>query len=182
MRDLIGAVAEDLDANADRSGLGGFFVALIINPGFSAIFWHRVAASLNRGPIGRLAARLIWRSNVRSTGCHIHLKAKIGRGIKLPHPSGIVIGEGVVLGDAVTIYQSVTLGAKDDQNLQYPVVQEGATIFASAVVLGPVNIGRGAIVAAHALVNVDVPDEHLAVGIPARIRAITGNRVAERVR
>ena len=90
-------------------------------------------------------------------------------GLCLPHPVGIVIGEGSVIGNDVTIYQGVTLGRASHEVDAYPSIDDGAVIYAGATLLGPIRIGRNAVVAAHSVVLSDVPDFATVVGAPARI-------------
>ena len=90
-------------------------------------------------------------------------------GLCLPHPVGVVIGEGSVIGTDVTIYQGVTLGRASHEVDAYPTIDDGAVIYAGATLLGPIRIGRNAVVAAHSVVLSDVPDFATVVGAPARI-------------
>lgn len=85
----------------------------------------------------------------------------------MPHPIGIVIGKNVCLGKNITIYQNVTLGTKD--GLLYPILHDGVTVYAGAVVVGGIKIGKNAIIGANSFVNIDVPDNAIVVGCPARI-------------
>lgn len=103
-------------------------------------------------------------------GCQVSPFARLGRGVRFPHPLGIVIGEHVVIEDDVVVFQQVTLGShgRKDAPAAYPVVQSGAVLYAGAKVIGGVTIGRGAIVGANAVVLDDVPPGASAVGVPAR--------------
>ena len=80
------------------------------------------------------------------TGCDIHPGAKIGAGFFIDHATGVVIGETTDIGEGVKLYQGVTLGAlslpKDASgqiirgNKRHPTVEDGATLYANATVLG----------------------------------------------
>lgn len=48
-------------------------------------------------------------------------------------------------------------------------IREGAWIATRAILVGPVTVGRHAVVGAGAVVVDDVPDYALAVGVPARV-------------
>lgn len=91
----------------------------------------------------------------------------------LRHPVGIVLGEGVQIGRRVTIYQNVTLGgarigdAKDLQN--YPKIGDDCVIFAGAVLVGGITVGRNCVIGANAVVTQSIPDNSIAVGVPARV-------------
>lgn len=103
--------------------------------------------------------------------CHISYHSDLGRGIKFPHPLGIVIGEGVVIKDNVQIWQHVTLGSsgKKGEGLTYPTIQDGVKIYTGAVLLGKINVGANAVVGANSVVNTDVPENSVVAGIPAKI-------------
>jgi serine O-acetyltransferase len=128
----------------------------------------RMQAFRDRGwpRLARLMARLIQ----RRYGVFIAPQARIAPGVRFPHPTGIVIGEGVVVQDRVTIYQNVTLGGArtgDWRAGNYPEIGAGSTIFAGAVVAGRLRVGQGCTIGANAVVLRDVPDGATAVGAPA---------------
>jgi serine O-acetyltransferase len=152
-------VRADLAANYHRTGIAGFLIALTINTGFSTAFRFRVVHYLShRSAVLKLIGRLIWRAGVRSTACHLHWKAKIGPGLSLPHPTGIVIGEGVTLGSGATIFQHVTLGTNVKGGRVYPQLGNNVTLYAGACLVGAISVGNGATVGAHSVVNFDIPD------------------------
>ncbi len=95
--------------------------------------------------------------------------ARIGPGLLLPHPVGIVVGDDVEIGDNATIYQHVTLGQRGARDQSYPVIGHNVVIYAGAVIIGNITIGDGAVIGANAVVTGDVPAGATAVGIPARI-------------
>lgn len=103
----------------------------------------------------------------------INLKAK-GK-ITFPHPHNIVIGNNVTIGKNCVIYQNVTLGKKgtfylDDGNINdYPNIGDNVIIYAGAMIIGNVKIGNNVIVGANSVVTIDVPDNSIVGGIPAKI-------------
>jgi serine O-acetyltransferase len=72
----------------------------------------------------------------------------------------------------VWICQQVTIGTTvtDETTISRPIIEDGATIYSGAQVIGPVRIGRDATVGAGAVVTKDVPDGMVAVGVPAVAR------------
>lgn len=81
-------------------------------------------------------------------------------------PPGTTIEEDVFLGpNAVLTNDRYPLRTETD--LAGPTVEADASIGANATVLPDVTVGRGAFVAAGAVVTEDVPPERLAVGAPA---------------
>lgn len=100
------------------------------------------------------------------TGADIPLGTRIGGGLKLPHPNGIVIHPAAEIGINCCIFQQVTLGTQPSGT---PRVGAHVEIGAGARILGGVTIGNHAKIGANAVVVHDVPEGATAVGIPARI-------------
>lgn len=88
------------------------------------------------------------------TGADIPLKCRIGGGLMLPHPNGIVIHPDVEIGPNCMILQQVTLGTTLKG---FPRVGGQVDIGAGAKVLGPVQLGNHVRIGANALVLQDVP-------------------------
>lgn len=82
--------------------------AVILYPGFHALFFHRIAHFLYRHKLYFLA-RLISQIARHITGIEIHPGAKIGRRLFIDHGMGIVIGETTTIGNDCTIYHNSTL-------------------------------------------------------------------------
>jgi len=61
---------------------------------------------------------------------------------------------------------------RTDPEIEGPTIENDASIGANATVLPGVTVGRGAFVAAGAVVTEDVPPERLAVGVPATHRPL----------
>jgi serine O-acetyltransferase len=148
-------LAKDLAANAGGSGTRAMLWAWLANPGFAAIGLHRVALHCLDGRFPKLGW-LLWAFNTRRTGCHFNLGAKIGAGLFLPHPVGVVIGSGVEVAEDVCLYQGVTLGR--NRKGGYPRIGTGATLFPNVVAVGDIRVGIGAVIGATAMVQADVPD------------------------
>lgn len=101
-------------------------------------------------------------------GVDIHPAARIGQGIMLDHATGIVIGETAVVEDDVSIMQAVTLGGTGkDTGDRHPKVRRGVLISAGATVLGNIEVGAGAKVAAGSVVLKDVAPHTTVAGVPA---------------
>lgn len=117
-------------------------------------------------------ARMMSRLLQRRYSVFISPTAKLGKNVRFPHPTGIVIGEGVVVANDAIIYQNVTLGGRrigDAQKGHYPEIGAGTVIFAGAVVAGKVRIGRGCTIGANSVVLHDMPDNAIVAGAPARV-------------
>jgi serine O-acetyltransferase len=96
------------------------------------------------------------------TGADIPLNAKMGGGLLLPHPNGIVIHPEASLGPNCLVFQQVTI-------VRNVKIGGHVDIGAGAKIIRPVKIGDHAKIGANAVVLNDVPPGATAVGIPARI-------------
>lgn len=90
---------------------------------------------------------------------------------------GIIIGSKCAIASGVTIYSQTNQYKFDtsmdviDQPILYQKVAigNGVWIGANATILPGVSIGSGAIIGAGAVVNKNIPENTIAVGVPARI-------------
>ncbi len=151
---------------------------LLLYSGMHARLAHRLSHTLYLHG-HRLSARAVSQGAKFLTGIEIHPGATIGRGLVIDHGSGVVIGETAEIGDNCTIYQGVTLGGTGkDEGKRHPTLGDNVMVGAGAKILGPVNIGNNVKVAAGAVVLTELPDDSTAVGIPARVVRVGGERVA----
>lgn len=142
----------------------------LMTPGFQLVALIRLQRRLVRIPlVGGGLRRLVWYIAMMRHGCDIDPAARIGPGLQIPHPTGIVVGGDVTIGARCTILQNVTLGRGRRENPGSPVIGDGVEIGCGACVLGPITIGTGAIIGANSVVVRDVPAGAIAVGAPARI-------------
>lgn len=138
-------------------------------PGVHAVIAHRLAHRLwRRG--WRYAAR--WLSYIARgfTNVDIHPAAVIGRRFFIDHGAGVVIGETARIGDDVTLYHGVTLGGTTWRaGKRHPTLGDGVVVGAGAKILGAIEIGAHARIAANSVVIHAVPPDATVVGIPARV-------------
>jgi serine O-acetyltransferase len=103
-------------------------------------------------------------------GLDIHPGARIGKGIFIDHGTGVVIGETAVVEDGVSMLHGVTLGGTGkERGDRHPKVRRGVLLGAGAKVLGNIEIGACAKIAAGSVVLEPVPAGCTAAGVPARI-------------
>lgn len=156
-----------------HKSLKGILQSFLFNQGFRVLLNFRIGFFFysSRFLLFRQIGLYYRNRLITKRNCDISYKAKIGKNLRLPHPLGIVIGDGVVVEDNVKIWQQVTLGShgKRKQDTSYPTVKSGVKIFTGAKIFGAITIGENSIIGANAVVNKDVPSGSTAVGIPCKI-------------
>jgi len=128
----------------------------------------------------------IWHWTHISSGAVIGQKCSLGQNVFIGNK--VVVGNNVKIQNNVSVYDNVTL--EDDvfcgpsmvfTNVYNPrsaitrkdeyrdtLAKQGATLGANCTIVCGVTIGRYAFIGAGAVVNKDVPDYALMVGVPAR--------------
>src|SRR5580765_8488682 len=164
------AIRADLRAICERDPAArGFLVPFLYFKGFHALQAYRVAHWYwNQGR--QLLAIHLQNRISEVFAVDIHPAAQIGSGILIDHGTGIVIGETTVIEDNVSLLHEVTLGGTGkEQGDRHPKVRQGVLIGAGAKVLGNIEVGQGAKIAACSVVLDPVPPHCTVAGIPARI-------------
>ncbi len=148
----------------------------LLYSGFRAVRSYRKANWFYRHNM-KLIARYISQRARHKTGVEIHPAATIGKGLFIDHGMGVVIGETAEIGDYCTLYQGVTLGGTGkDHGKRHPTLGNNVMVGSGAKILGPFKVGDNARVAAGAVVLSEVPEGATAVGVPAKIARINGER------
>lgn len=149
----------------------------LLYPGVHALLYHRLAHVCYRHGLHFLA-RCVSQWSRFWTGIEIHPGATIGRRLVIDHGMGIVIGETAEVGDDVLLYQGVTLGGTGkDQGKRHPTIGNNVLVGSGAKVLGPFTVGENSRIASNAVVLTEVPPGSTAVGVPARVVRIAGEKV-----
>src|ERR1700688_261343 len=168
--DLGNAFRADLIAVYDRDPATSRFIdPLLYFKGFHALQTHRLAHWLYQKGRKDFAYYLQSRSSsVFQTD--IHPAAPIGRGIFLDHATGLVVGETAVIEDDVSILHGVTLGGTGkDHGDRHPKIRHGVMLGAGAKIIGNIEIGHCARVAAGSVVLRSVPHNTTVAGVPAKV-------------
>ena len=149
---------------------------LLLYPGVHATMYHQAAHFCYCHNL-KFLARTISQWSRFWTGIEIHPGAKIGRRLVIDHGMGIVIGETAEIGDDCLLYHGVTLGGTGkDQGKRHPTIGNNVLVSTGAKVLGPFKVGDGARLAANAVVLKEIPETATAVGVPARVVRIAGEK------
>lgn len=108
----------------------------------------------------------------------ISRRAKIGPGLRLPHPMGIIIAPNVSVGSNCDLYADVRLVLANGVR-QGPQIGDHVFLGDGAKVVGAVTIGDHAIIGVSSVVTKDIPANATAVGIPAKVINEQNTRAAD---
>ena len=158
------AAVIDRDPACDRA-----IEPILYFKGFHAIQTHRLAHWL--WVHGRRDFALYLQSRASSVfQTDIHPAVPMGKGVFFDHATGIVIGMTAVIEDDVSILQGVTLGGTGKEHGdRHPKIRRGVLIGAGAKILGNIEVGHCARVAAGSVVLKAVPPCSTVAGVPARV-------------
>ena len=164
------AFRADIVAALDRDPATTRFIEPVLYyKGFHAIQTHRLANWLLVKGRKDFALYLQSRSSA-AFQCDINPAARIGRGIFLDHATGLVVGETAVIEDDVSILHGVTLGGTGKEHEdRHPKIRHGVMIGAGAKILGNIEVGHCARIAAGSVVVKPVPNNVTVAGVPAKV-------------
>jgi serine O-acetyltransferase len=97
----------------------------------------------------------------------------VGRNFVIDHFGGIVISGYAKFGDNCRIRNGVVVGLRRIEEKRAPIIGNCVDVGSGAKLLGPITIGNNVLIGANAVVLCDVPDDSVAVGVPAAIRPRT---------
>lgn len=103
-------------------------------------------------------------------GVELPCEVRVGRNFIIDHAGGIVISGYASFGDNCRIRNGVVVGLARVSDPVAPVIGNNVDIGAGAKVLGRIRIGNNVDIGANAVVVKDVPDNSIAVGVPAVIK------------
>jgi len=106
------------------------------------------------------------------SGADIPINCKLGGGVIIPHPNGIVIHSDANIGVNCLIHQQVTIGVNRSSNVP-PVINGHVDIGAGAKIIGNITIGEHALIGANAVVVKDVEAYSIVAGVPAKVIGCT---------
>lgn len=108
----------------------------------------------------------------------ISKEARIGPGLRLPHPMGLIIAPRVSIGADCDLYADVRLVLAHGAKLG-PQIGNHVFLGDGAKVVGQVNVGDHAVIGVSSVVTKDIPANATAVGIPAKVISEKNDRAAD---
>jgi len=112
-----------------------------------------------------------------TTGIHIGTEIYIGPGLYIGHFGCIFLGGNTKIGKFCNISQENTIGyagRADSRGL--PVIGDFVYLAPGAKIIGKIRIGNNVAIGANAVVTHDIPDNAVAVGVPAKVISFNSSR------
>ena len=161
-------IRADFRAHGRQIGAQGFWALLVYRYGR----WrYGIRPGWLRKPFS-LLYHILFKWVQILTGIELPCEVEIGEGFVIDHFGGIVISGYAKFGANCRIRNGVVVGLKNVDEPIAPVIGDNVDIGSGAKVLGPIRIGNNVRIGANAVVLCDVPDDHVAVGVPAVIKPI----------
>lgn len=120
-----------------------------------------------KGKIGRFLARIYHVKLMRRYGIHITEGTKIGKGLRIAHPTGIVITL-CNIGENFTIYQNCTIGQKFWKSGMFPTIGDNVTMYANSSIIGAVDVQNNVTIGAGSVLLQDAEEGGIYCGSPAK--------------
>lgn len=159
-------ICQDLRAYDGQWGAQGFWVMLVYRFG-------RWRYQVRPAPVRKIFSfiyKVLFKIVQIATGIELPCEVEIGRNFIIDHFGGIVISGYAKFGDNCRIRNGVVVGLRHVEDKRAPIIGDNVDIGSGAKLLGPIRIGNNVMIGANAVVMIDVPDNSLAVGVPAVVK------------
>lgn len=151
--------------------------AALVQDGYAVLALSRLRAATRRWHVPG-ANRVLRLFQTAVYGIEIGNDVQLGEGVNFAHTLGIVIGGDAKIGARVKFLGNNTVGTAKDNG--YPVIEDDVIVGCGARILGPIRVGRGALIGANAVVVSDVPAGAVVAGIPAKVIKYVDGRPVNR--
>jgi serine O-acetyltransferase len=159
-------IRSDFRAHGQDWGAQGFWVMIVYRFGQ----WrYKVRPTLLRR-LCSLTYKILFKLVQIITGIELPCEAIVGRNFVIDHFGGIIVSGYARFGDNCRIRNGVVVGLRRIEEPSAPVIGNNVDIGAGAKLLGPIKIGDNSIIGANAVVLADVPENSIAIGVPAIIK------------
>lgn len=160
-------IRQDLRAHGGHWGAQGFWALVVYRFGR----WrYRIRPAWVRKPFS-LVYKVLYKYIQIVTGIELPCEVEIGRNFVIDHFGGIIVSGYARFGNDCRIRSGVVIGLQRVDDPCAPQIGHSVDIGTGAKVLGRISIGNNVLIGANAVVISDVPDNCIAVGVPAVIRA-----------
>ena len=159
-------IRSDLRAYEGNWGAQGFWVMIVYRFGR----WrYGVRPAILRKALS-LVYKILFKLVQILTGIELPCEADVGRNFVIDHFGGVIVSGYAKFGDNCRIRNGCVVGLRRVEEKAAPVIGNNVDIGTGAKLLGPIRIGNNVLIGANAVVMQDVPDNSIAVGVPAVIK------------
>lgn len=163
-----------LKSDADAAGLitsTQVLKALVLNAGYLCTVLYRLQSWFTKPYLIHLA-KFISRLNLILNGSDFVIGSKIGPGMRITHPFGIVVGNKVIAGHSLKLMQNVTIGQKgfnssSEEDTANPIIGDNVSIGANSVLIGGISVGSNCVIGAGTVLTKNAPSGCKVYGNPA---------------
>lgn len=159
-------IRADFDAHGRRWGAQGFWAMLVYRFGR----WRYTLRPALLRKLFSLVYHFLYKLVQIVTGIELPCEVPLGRGFVIEHSGGIVVSGFTSFGNDCRLRNGVVIGLSRVDEPCAPRFGDDVDIGAGAKILGDIRIGNHVRIGANAVVICDVPDNCLAVGVPAVIK------------
>jgi serine O-acetyltransferase len=159
-------IRNDFQAHDRDWGAQGFWVMAVYRFGQ----WRYGVRPLVVRKLFSLVYKILFKFVQIITGIELPCEATVGRNFVIDHFGGIIISGYARFGDNCRIRNGVVVGLRRVEEHFAPVIGNNVDIGAGAKLLGRITIGDNSIIGANAVVLNDVPENSIAIGVPAIIK------------
>lgn len=159
-------IKKDLKSHNNDLGAQGFWVMVVYRFGR----WrYTISSEIIRKPFS-IIYKILFKLVQILTGIELPCEVDVGENFIIDHFGGIVISGYAKFGDNCRVRNGVVVGLKNLEDVAAPTFGNNVDIGTGAKILGKITIGNNVNIGANAVVICDVPDNSIAVGIPATIK------------
>ena len=159
-------IKADLAAHGGDWSAQGFWALLVYRFGR----WRYTVRPVLLRKLLSLLYKILYKFVQILTGIELPCEVPIGANFRIDHFGGIVISGYAQFGNNCRIRNGVVVGLKNPDNPCAPKIGNDVDIGAGAKLLGPIVIGNNVSIGANAVVTHSIPDNSIAVGVPAIIK------------
>lgn len=159
-------ICHDLKAHQGDWGAQGFWALIVYRFG-------RWRYGVKPAPLRKLFSliyKVLYKLIQIVTGIELPCEVPIGKNFVIEHSGGIVVSGFAKFGDNCRIRNGVVVGLSRVDDPCAPSFGDNVDVGAGAKVLGNISIGNNVCIGANAVVLCDVPDNSIAVGVPAKVK------------
>jgi serine O-acetyltransferase len=162
-------IKADLFRYEGLTGIKGLIKGLSI-PGFRYMYIWRKISHTHKYSLKRLIFKILLQRYTYKYGFQIPSATQIGEGFYIGHFGTIVINANAKIGCNCNIAHGVTIGKANRGRLKgFPTIGNKVWIGTGSVIVGNIHIGSNVLIAPNSYVNIDIPDDSIVIGNPAKI-------------